>query len=403
MKKLSKKAKNQLFSFLFLFLLIGITLTVLLLSYQELNFKNIFDFIKHSKWWLLVIAVVCMIAGVVFEGLSLFVISRKLEKKGKVLPSIAYSSADIYYSAITPSASGGQPAAAYYMVKDGMSAGSASFTLVFNTVAYTASLIILTVFAFCLRPAMFVQFPFWAKFFIILGVVIQVILLLFLFGCMRFDKAVLKCGNGIISFLAKIRIVKNTEKWKNKVASEVGKYAVCFQEIKKHKWLFIEALVFNTLQRVVRIIISCCICLAYDPEISFWSVFALQSFVIVGYTSLPVPGGVGAFEYLYLNIYGIIIPDTHVILSAMMVMRVISYYLSIVVTGAVTLSYHIYIKKRKRAPLADQTDQAEEQPSDEAETPTDEQPADADTEQPEVTEEVTEEINEEIEKEETRE
>lgn len=349
MKKLSKKARNQIINIVFLCVLIGITLTVLLLSYKELNFKNIFDFIKHSKWWLLVIAVVCMLLGVVFEGLSIFIISRKLEKKGKVLPSIAYSCADIYYSAITPSASGGQPAAAYYMVKDGMSVGSASFTLVFNTVAYTASLIILTVFSFCLRPSMFLHFPPLAKFFIILGVVVQFVLLVFLFACMKFDKAVLKCGNGVITLLAKIKIIKNTEKWRRKIADEVGKYAVCFQEIKKHKALFLEALVFNTLQRVVRIIISCCVCLAHDPDISFWSVFALQSFVIVGYTSLPIPGGVGVFEYLYLNLYGVIYADTHIILSAMMVMRTVSFYLSIIATGAVTLSYHIYVKKRRPA------------------------------------------------------
>lgn len=362
MKKISKKTKNQIFNILFLCVLIGITLTVLLLSYQELNFKNIFDFIKNSKWWLLVIAVVCMLLGVVFEGLSLFLISRKLEGKGKVLPSIAYSSADIYYSAITPSATGGQPAAAYYMVKDGMSAGSASFTLVFNTVAYTASLIILTVFAFCLRPAMFLEFPPLVKFFVILGVVIQFFLLVFLFACMRFDKAVLKCGNGVIAFLAKIRIVKNTEKWRTKLADEIGKYAVCFDVIRKRKRLFLEALVLNTLQRVVRIIISCCICLAHDPDISFWSVFALQSFVLVGYTSLPVPGGVGAFEYLYLNVYGVIYADTEIILSAMMVMRTVSYYLSIVVTGIITLSYHIYIKRRKpREPLPDQAEELPEQ------------------------------------------
>ena len=363
MKKLSKKARNQILSFAFLFILIAITLLVLILSYQELNFKNIFDFIKNSKWWLLVIAVVCMILGVVFEGLSLFVISRTLEHKGRVLPSIAYSSADIYYSAITPSASGGQPAAAYYMVKDGMSAGSASFTLVFNTVAYTASLIILTVFAFCLRPAMFMDFPPLVKFFIILGVVVQLILLIFLFGCMRFSKAVLKCGNGIISFLAKIRLVKKTDKWRGKLSDEVEKYAKCFDEIKKHKILFLEALVFNTAQRVVRVIISCCICLAHDGDVSFWSVFALQSFVMVGYTSLPVPGGVGAFEYLYLNVYGEIYADTHIILSAMMVMRVISYYLSIIITGIITLSYHIYVKRRKpRKQAVEPPPEAEEVP-----------------------------------------
>ena len=347
MGKLSKKGKKQLWNLLFLFLLISITLTVLLLSYQELNFKNILNFIRTSKWWLLALSVVCMIAGIVFEGLSLHIISRGLGHRGKVLPSIAYSSADIYYSAITPSASGGQPAAAYYMVKDGMSAGTASFTLVFNTVAYTSSLIILTVFAFALRPALFLEFPFMTKFLIIPGVVIQLILLIFLIGCMRFHKTVLKVCNGLVSLLVKIKIVKNEQKWRTKISEEVAKYAACFQEIHKRRLLFLNALILNTAQRVVRIIISCCICLAAAPDASFWSVFALQSFIIVGYTSLPVPGGVGAFEYLYLRVYRVIFTSDAFILSAMMVMRTVSYYLSIVVSGVITLGFHIGVMHRK--------------------------------------------------------
>ena len=347
MGKLSKKGKKQLWNLLFLFLLISITLTVLLLSYQELNFKNILNFIRTSKWWLLALSVVCMIAGIVFEGLSLHIISRGLGHRGKVLPSIAYSSADIYYSAITPSASGGQPAAAYYMVKDGMSAGTASFTLVFNTVAYTSSLIILTVFAFALRPALFLEFPFMTKFLIILGVVIQLILLIFLIGCMRFHKTVLKVCNGLVSLLVKIKIVKNEQKWRTKISEEVAKYAACFQEIHKRRLLFLNALLLNTAQRVVRIIISCCICLAAAPDASFWCVFALQSFIIVGYTSLPVPGGVGAFEYLYLRVYRVIFTSDAFILSAMMVMRTVSYYLSIVVSGVITLGFHIGVMHRK--------------------------------------------------------
>ena len=155
MKRLSKSAKKQIYNIAFLLLLVAVTLTVLLLSYQELNFGNIFAFIKSSKWWLLILSVVCMVMGIVFEGLSLFIISRSLGHRTRILPSVAYSSADIYYSAITPSATGGQPASAYYMVKDGMSAGTASFTLVMNTVVYTASLVVLTVVSLAIKPQLF--------------------------------------------------------------------------------------------------------------------------------------------------------------------------------------------------------------------------------------------------------
>lgn len=347
MKKLSKSAKKQICNIAFLLLLIAVTLTVLLFSYKELNFGNIIAFVKNSRWWLLILSAVCMVMGIIFEGLSLFTISRSLGHKTRLLPSVAYSSAYTYYSAITPSATGGQPASAYYMVKDGMSAGTASFTLVMNTVAYIASLVVLTAVAFAIKPQLFLEFDFWPKFFVILGVVIQSALFVLLFLCMTFNKALKKFCNGIITLLTKIRIVKNPEKWRNKAEMEVGKYADCFKQFKKKPFVFFIALVFNVCQRVVRVLITCCICIAADPEAPFWDIFVLQSFITVGYTSLPMPGGVGVFEYLYVRIFGLIFADTAFILSSMMVMRTVSYYLSIVVSGIITLSFHTRLLHRK--------------------------------------------------------
>lgn len=347
MKKFSKSAKKQICNIAFLLLLIAVTLTVLLLSYKELNFGNIIAFVKNSRWWLLILSVVCMIMGIIFEGLSLFTISRSLGHKTRLLPSVAYSSAYTYYSAITPSATGGQPASAYYMVKDGMSAGTASFTLVMNTVAYIASLVVLTAVAFAIKPQLFLEFEFWPKFFVILGVAIQSVLFALLFLCMTFNKALKKFCNGIITLLTRMRIVKNPEKWRNKVEVEVGKYADCFLQFKKKPFVLFIALVFNVCQRVVRVLITCCICIAADPEAPFWDIFVLQSFITVGYTSLPMPGGVGVFEYLYVRIFGLIFADTAFILSSMMVMRTVSYYLSIVVSGIITLAFHTRLLHRK--------------------------------------------------------
>ena len=272
---------------------------------------------------------------------------------------MVYSSADIYYSAITPSASGGQPASAYYMVKDGMDAGATTFTLVFNLIAYTAAILVIGVLAFIFRPRMFPHFEFFVKFLIIAGIVLQTLLLGFFIACMWCHKAVLKVGNGLISLLARMKIVKNTEKWRGKLTDEVEKYRLSFMEIRKHRALFFQALLLNVAQRVSQVLITCFVCTAADPGASFVDLFAMQAFVLLGYNSIPLPGGVGAFEYLYLNIYTLRFDNTFIVV-AMMVTRVISYYLCMALSGVVTLVYHIRLIKRKRQEIPREKSENEE-------------------------------------------
>ena len=80
-----------------------------------------------------------------------------------MVSAMAYSCADIYYSALTPSASGGQPASAYYMIKDGIDGGGTSFILIFNLIAYTFAIFVVAALGFILRPAMFLGFEFFVK------------------------------------------------------------------------------------------------------------------------------------------------------------------------------------------------------------------------------------------------
>lgn len=345
-KGLSKRARKQIVNILFLLLLIGVTLFILFRSNREINFRSLKEFVGNCNPALLVLAFACMLLFIAFEGFSLHLISRKLGYKNKLLSSMAYSSADIYYSAITPSASGGQPASAYYMVKDGIDVGATTFTLVFNLIAYTAATLIIGASAFILRPHMFSQFGFFTKFLVVAGMVVQSLLLGFFIACMRCHKAVLKCGNGLISLLMRIKIVKNGEKWRKKLSDEVEKYRVSFQEIKKHRALFLQVLLLNVAQRVSQALVTCLVCAAAGEGALFAEIFAMQAFVLIGYSSVPLPGGVGAFEYLYLHIYGLRFEKIF-ILSAMMVTRMISYYICIAVSGAFTLSYHFALLRRK--------------------------------------------------------
>lgn len=348
MKLENKKTfKKNLLNILVLIVLIAITLISLIASNKELNFKNISQFLHKSKPLYLVLAFICMLLFIFFEGLAIYRILRKMGVKGRQFaPSMIYSSADIYYSAITPSATGGQPASVYYMTKSGIDVGTASISLVFNLTAYISAILIIGVMAFALRWKSFLAFDVFPKILIILGIFMQVLLLLFFIGCMYFDKLLLKAGNGLISLLGKMHIIKNKEKWTGKLYNAIQSYHDSFNKIKQYHGIFLEILIYNILQRVSQILINCFVCMAAAPESNIIDLFALQSFVVLGYNCLPLPGGVGAYEYLYINIFGGLFAEKF-ILSAMMVSRVISYYICIIISGIMTLGYHVLLMRKK--------------------------------------------------------
>lgn len=343
---LSKGAKKQLLNLTVLLALIALTLGILLSSNRELNFADIGDFLRRSNPWLLVAAFGCMAGFILFEAISLYLICRALGHKCRFGSSIVYSTADVYYSAITPSAAGGQPASAYYMVKDGMSGGRATFSLVFNLIAYTGAILILGLSAFILRPGMFGQFGSFVKVLVILGIVIQFLLLGFFIGCMFWHGAVLKCGNGLITLLHRMRVLKKEDKWRSKLIGAVDKYKDSRSVLHTHRMLFVFVLLLNILQRASQMLIPCFVCAAAMPDASFLDIFVMQAFVTLGYNSIPLPGGVGAFEYMYLHVYSLRFNDAF-ILAAMMVTRFISYYICLAISGIVTLAYHGAIMRRK--------------------------------------------------------
>lgn len=358
---LTKHAKKQLINFAFLAVLIGTTLLVLFLS-QDFNLKDMGAFLSDADVCMIAAAVACMLLFILFEGLSLHVVARRLGHRSKFASSVAYSASDIYYSAITPSASGGQPASMLYMMRDGMNGGIAGFTLIFNLIAYTGSIIVIGLFAFIARPEMFAYIDKgFAKTLIILGFAVQALLLGLLIMCMLWSRAVRKLGHGAVSLLAKMHIIKDREKWHGKVDGAVDKYRASKQIIKQHPMLFLEALGLNLVQRVAQTLIPSFVCCAVDKNASFFDIYCMQSYVILGYNSIPLPGGTGAYEYLYLSIYGAYFPKTF-ILSAMMVSRIISYYFCMIVSGVYTLVYHVVGGRKPKpeaAAIAEKTESAD--------------------------------------------
>ena len=344
---MKKSHVKQILNIAFVVLLGVVTFVLIKNNSDGLTWEKLGEFFSGTNPWLLVGAVACLVAFIFFEGLALHLVLRKFGHKTRLHQSLAYSTSDIYYSTITPSATGGQPASAFYMMRDGIPGGTAGFVLVFNLVCYTASILLVGGIALAINFKEFLCYDFWAKFLILLGLGMQIFLLIFFISCMVFHGAVLRFGRGLVHLLHKLHIIKKKDKWLNKVQRVVEKYKSSFERIKRHKGLMAQVFLCNLIQRIANIAIAALVCLSIT-DFNFIELFMMQTLVTLGYNSFPLPGGSFAFEKLFSSIYlgAFVAIGTDV---PMVMTRVITYYLAMILCAVYTIWYHMAGGKREQA------------------------------------------------------
>ena len=109
---------------------------------------SIWTVVSQSKHFSFEILMSFTFGFIWFEGFALVRMARHFGYKTSAIDGTVYGGADVYFSAITPSASGGQPASAYFMIRDGIPGYAATVALLINLVMYTLSL--LTIGVLCM-------------------------------------------------------------------------------------------------------------------------------------------------------------------------------------------------------------------------------------------------------------
>ena len=184
------KKKNRLWS-LIAFLLAALSIWAVARQTKDYSFEDFKRYISEGDPFWITMAVLCMIGFIVFEGMAILCVLKAFGHKRSFHKGIIYSAADIYFSAITPSATGGQPMCAFFMMADGVPAGVIAITLLLNLVMYTLSIMTIGIIALILRPAVFINFATPSKILIIIGYVILSTMIVFMIsdislsGCFR--------------------------------------------------------------------------------------------------------------------------------------------------------------------------------------------------------------------------
>ena len=111
--------KTKIWGLIFLVMAL-FTIWAVIAQSKSFSFAQFQDTLHNSSVGWMIAASVSMLGFIVFEGMALLCIVKALGYPRRFTKGFLYSAADIYFSAITPSATGGQPASAYFMMQDGV-------------------------------------------------------------------------------------------------------------------------------------------------------------------------------------------------------------------------------------------------------------------------------------------
>lgn len=315
--------------------------------------KDIGDIIgaaREADGRYLILSLICVVLFIIGESVIIFYMMRTLGAGVKMSHCALYSFVGFFFSCITPSASGGQPMQIYYMKKDKLPVPVTTLVLMIVTITYKAVLVFIGVLV-CLFGRDFVGSYLgdmvWVFY---LGVALNVFcvtLMMILVFAPGLAKWLMVTGHGI---LERLHIMKHKESRLEKLMESMDVYHATASFWASHKRVILNVFLITMVQRCILFTITYWVYRSLGLHgYGFITLTLLQSVISVSVDMLPLPGGMGISETLYMTIFVPVFGG--LMLPSMLLSRGISYYGQMLISALMTCVAHLVIgrnvKKKK--------------------------------------------------------
>lgn len=345
------RPKKMMFQIALLLALMGITFYLLL---RDRNITMIWASVLAAKKGYILLAVVSMLLYIFCGGWCIRVLLRGMGQSMSIWRCFKYSFVEFYFSALTPSSTGGQPMQLVYMKQDGYSISDSSVILLAVTALYKIAFLMLTLFFFLINWQMMAEKIFEMRFLFTLGLVLNVALIIGLCFLLFSKRLIFFLSTGVLKLLGKLHLVKDAERHVFSLARKSIQYRRCAGFMKAHPFVVLRTFLVLTLQRLSLLIVPYLVYRSFGMrQYGVTQLLAIQLLLAMCVEMLPLPGAVGISEKAFLILFGPVFGN-RLLTSAVLLSRGISFYLMVLFSGimisGVQLSAMFKRKKGQRGP-----------------------------------------------------
>lgn len=279
---------------------------------------------------------------VALEGTMIWCMLKNADERVMIGRCITYSFVGFFYSAITPSATGGQPVQLYYMKKDGRDMAKCSITLVTIAFLYKLVLVVTGVAMLIFWYAPLRSYMQGYFYLFLLGIALNLILVVLLSGVILYPSWIERTGNCIIDGLERLRAVPAGKDLHGSLHEFIRKYAAVSQYFRRQIPFLIMLFFMTFVQRSTLFVLTYLVYRGFGlTGTAPMTVMLLQAAVYIAVDMLPLPGAQGITELVYQQLFAGIFGSS-LLLPSMLVSHGINFYFLFIVSAGVILIEKIW-------------------------------------------------------------
>lgn len=282
--------------------------------------NEIWKTLKTADVTYLLVILGMMLGCILVRSFILFCFAHLFVKKYHFHQAIAVDQIGQFYNAVTPGASGGQIMQAYTYKKQGVPVSSAVSILAMYSIVYQIMLIIFGTVSFIIKYDFItalgyiptnikindvaINLPIWpltiVGFMLNVGVVAIVFLMGYWHGFHNFIMG------PVISFLHKIKIIKDADKQRENLRIQVENFKIEFRRLSTNIPFLLLVVVSFTVYMIIKFGIPYFVGKALgnqSPSASFLDCILLSNYHQMITGLIPIPGSAGISEFVFYNLF----------------------------------------------------------------------------------------------------
>lgn len=329
-----------------LFLVAVFTLTIWSV-FNGVDLKQLIGYVKTANLYYILPGILCVLLYILGESVIIYYLMHTLNTRVSFRHCCLFSFTGFFYGCITPGAGGGQPMQVLLMRKAHIPVAVSTVVLALVTLSFKMVLVLFGAAILIIRPEAMMVYLEPVEFWLYVGLGLNVIWIIGLLLLIFNPGLVRKLAYGLFNILKKLHLIRNPERMPNRIEHAVSQYQGTSDFFKEHKGVMVNVLVLTLLQRCILFFVTWLVYRAFGLSgESMPLIVSLQAMISVASDMLPLPGGMGASETLFLEIFQPIFGQ-NLVLPGMVLSRGISYYTQLLISGVMTVVGSFVIRDKK--------------------------------------------------------
>ena len=326
------------------FLAVVFALTIYGVFHGE-DLSSMMDAIHRAdKRWL--IPGIALVAFFIWgESIIIWYMMRSSGIQLKKRTCFLFSSVGFFFSCITPSASGGQPMQIYYMKKEKISIPVSTVILMIVTITYKLVLVVIGIGIAIFGRGFLHKYLEGILPVFYLGLALNIFCVTFMTILVfhpLLAKAILVKG---MKLLERLHLMKKKDGRLKKLEDSMDTYRNTAAYLKNNPFVIVKVIGITFIQRMALFAVTWFVYQAFGLHgTGFWEILFLQAVISVSVDMLPLPGGMGISETLFLNIFSPVFGG--LLLPGMVLSRGLGYYGELLISAAFTVVAQLTIGKK---------------------------------------------------------